>query len=101
MVEDQGLMDDGYIVEMAKKNAKELARYYKVDIKTAFYITFRLLFEARRSITAIVGEYGAENWQRMSIAEKSVVCSEVVKGLLDKEKIEAFIKGRSKSLLQG
>ncbi len=101
MVENQGLMDDGYIVEMAKRNAKDLARYYRLDIKTAFYITFRLLYEARRSITVVVGDYGAENWQKMSIAEKSVVCSEVVKGLLDKEKIEAFIEGRSKSLLPG
>ncbi|VAW37822.1 hypothetical protein MNBD_DELTA02-735 [hydrothermal vent metagenome] len=101
MVEDQGLMDGGYIVETAKRNAKDLARYYKLDIKTAFYITFRLLFEARRSIAAIVGDYGAENWRKMSVPEKSAVCSEVVKGLLDKDKIEAFIEGRSKSLLSG
>ncbi len=99
MIEDQGLMDDGYIVEMAKRNAADLARCYKIDMKTAFYITFRLLYEARRSITAIVGDYGMENWARMSVSEKSAVCTEVVKGLLDKEKIEAFIDGKSKGLL--
>ncbi len=99
MIEDQGLMDDGYIVEMAKRNAADLARCYKIDMKTALYITFRLLYEARRSIVAIVGDYGTENWQRMSITEKSAICTKVVKGLLDKEKIEAFINGKSKSLL--
>jgi len=98
MVEDQGLMDDGYIVEMAKRNAKDLARCYKVDIKTAFYITFRLLYEARRCIMEIVGDYGAENWQKMSLSEKSAVCSEVVKGLLDKEKVSGFIDGSNKGL---
>jgi hypothetical protein len=99
MVENIGLMDDGYIVAMARTSAEDLARRCKLDIKTAYYITFKLLYEARASIMAIVGDYGAQNWQQMSIKEKSAVCTEVVAGLLDKEKVAELIKGRAKSLV--
>jgi hypothetical protein len=99
MAENIGLMDDGYIVATARNSAEDLARFYKIDLKTAYYITFRLLYEARASIVKIVGDYGADNWRKMSISEKSAVCTEVVGGLLNKERVADLIKGRVKSLV--
>lgn len=94
-----GLMDNGYIAAMARNISTDLARVYKIDMKTAYFIAFNLLYEARQSIMKIVGEYGAENWKKMTISERAAVCTEVVRGLLDKEKVEAFINGRRKSLV--
>ena len=97
-MEDNGFMGDGYIAVMARKSAQDLSGMHGIDISTAYSITYRLLHEARSAVMKIVGEYGAENWKSMSIEDKSAICTEVVSGLLDKEKVEGLINGSRKAL---
>ncbi|MBI5560563.1 MAG: hypothetical protein HY883_04755 [Deltaproteobacteria bacterium] len=88
-----------YISLKTKEAAERLSRAHGVDSGTAYLVTRMLWLEARRSIIGIMGRGGEDGWQRMSLKEKTAICSVVVKNLLDKRKVAAFVNGRSKGIV--
>ncbi len=74
--------------------AFELVKLHGIDTNTALLITTRIFLEAKRALLDLVKSYGSETWQSMTIEEKSLISSEVVKGLLSKERLNGFLNGK-------
>ncbi|MBI5599197.1 MAG: hypothetical protein HY890_05600 [Deltaproteobacteria bacterium] len=82
-----------YLAAKANETAAAIARAYGMDFQTARLIALKLWLEARWGILKIIGRYGAENWQRLPLKDKAGVCSAVIKALLDKKRLAAFMDG--------
>lgn len=82
-----------------KANAEEIVKRHGVSFTDAYRVTEIIWSEARRSLLSVIGSYGDEGWQQLTFSERSQVCTEVVKQLLDKKKIEELIHGNRKTLM--
>jgi len=92
-------MGNDYIKTKAKLAAAGLVRKHGLDFAAAYSISQRLWREARKSILKIIGTYGTDRWQKLSLRDKAEVCSIVVRGLLDKKKVLDFMEGKRKGIL--
>lgn len=84
-----------YIQKKAEEAAKTVSRLHGMDYSTALLITRSIWKEAQRCILRATS---GEEWQRLSIGEKSWICRSVIKGLLDRERLTGFLSGDRKSI---
>lgn len=89
-------MSQGYMSAKAYQNAQLIAQKHGIDFKTAYHITRSIWFEARACILRMVS---AAEWQKLTPADKALVCQAVVKKLLDRGNIASFMTGGKKSLM--
>lgn len=83
----------GYVHRKASGTAKEICTRYDVDFPEALRMTERLWSEAR---SVILKNLGSEEWGSLTLGEKSEVCRDVVKALLDRRRVEGFLSGGSR-----
>ena len=82
-----------------KSNAEEIMKRHGLSFTDAFAVTELVWNEARNAIASVVGSYGDKQWAKLSFEDRARVCTEVVKNLLDKNKIEDLINGNRKTLM--
>lgn len=80
--------------DKAKDNARLIAEKHNINPVLANKMTLALWNEARRIILNVVNEYGgSEAWQKMSKADRTEACTQAIKGLLNRKKVEGFLSG--------
>jgi len=89
-------MSNDYLRAKAAETAAQVCRKYDMDFPTAFRITSLIWEEARSSILEAVD---AQEWQKLTLSDKALVCQEVVKNLLDRERLSALLAGERKALV--
>lgn len=87
-------VSDAYIESKASVAARVLGSK-GIDREEAQRLARALWREARSCILMTAGP----QWHRMSAGDKAAVCGLVVKALLDKKRLGAFLSGERKSLL--
>lgn len=73
-----------------------LSRRHGVDFKRALGVTERVWEEAERSVLRLAQ---GKEWQRLSFKERSDICTEVVKRLLDRHTITGLVSGGRRRLI--
>lgn len=89
-------MSESYIKSRASQTAKVLSARHDVDFATAFNMTQRIWEEAKRCILKAAQ---TTEWRKLSLSEKSYICSTVIKSLLDKRQPAGFLSGERKSII--
>ncbi|MEE8573960.1 MAG: hypothetical protein V3T30_00990 [Thermodesulfobacteriota bacterium] len=92
-------MNDQYLKAKAVESAVQLAARHRIAPAKALRITETVWREARRALLKVIKSYGEEKWHELSLEEKSMVCRTVIKGLLDKQKIEGFLNGDRREII--
>ncbi len=91
-----GSSSNQYVATKAESTARAVSKAVDVDFGVALHITTRIWEEARRCILRVAS---TEDWQKLSFSDKARVCSEVVKVLLDREKVAGFVLGKTGRIL--
>lgn len=91
-------MTNPYLEAKAVQTAESIVKSHNVDFPTALAVTTRIWEEARQSILRAVGPNGASAWQKLTLSDKAAVCSTVVRGLLDRERLCELLKGERKEI---
>jgi hypothetical protein len=93
------MMKDSYLSKKAAETAETIVKSYDIDFPTALVITRNIWEEARRCILKIIGSYGVEGWQKLSLSDRAAVCSIVVRGLMDKGRLLSFMAGERRTIV--
>lgn len=92
-------MSGSYVNKKAAETARAIVNSHGIDLPTALNITRSIWQEAQRCILKAIDAYGADRWQMLSASEKAAVCTVVVKGLLDRERVLSFMASSRKSIV--
>lgn len=84
-----------YLNAKSLNNANALVKGFNMDMAKALKMTTRLWDEAR---AMILRNCTAEEWQKLSVADKAAICTEAIRALLDKKRVAAFLNGDRKTL---
>lgn len=84
-----------YVKKKATGNARLLSQEYNIEYATAIKMTSRLWEGAR---AAILNRVSAEEWQKLSGADKALICTEIIKALMDKKKVLGFLNNETRTL---
>ncbi|HHL39617.1 MAG TPA: hypothetical protein ENJ37_03855 [Deltaproteobacteria bacterium] len=89
-------MKNPTVEDRARAAADELVRLHAIDRTTALHMTTTLWNEVRRRIVAVAD---GTDWRRLSFEDKAMVCTAVVRALLDGKRLGAFLAGERKTLV--
>ncbi len=88
-----------FIRKKSASQAQDLMRIHGLDRATAEAIMSRIWQQAWGDIFKLIGSYGKGSWQSLSFSDRSAVCTEIIRGLLDEKTLTGFFAGSKKSLI--
>ncbi len=89
-----------YTEKKALENTMAMLNAHRgADPVVCYRFNKSLLEEARRSILRMLGKRGVESWKSLSFSDRALICTMVVRALLDKKRVTEFLSGERKRLL--
>jgi hypothetical protein len=95
MEADRAKAPSRYLRSKAAAAARVLTLAHGMEYGAALRMTEALWREAR---TAILRAATADEWQGLSLGDKAAICGAVIRGLLDRKAIAAFLSGEARRI---
>lgn len=88
-------MGERYLKGKAAETAITVANRHGIEYASAYRITEAVWREARTALLKVIKSYGCGEWQKLSLKDKSAVCAEVLKGLMDRRRLMDCLNGKN------